>query len=133
MNCFKHTGKEASGACVYCGKLFCSDCLVELHGKNYCRGDIGKVVNEARESRIYSKPNVIVNNNGFAYPYKNKIVALILAIFLGGLGFHRFYVGKIGTGLLWLFTGGLFGIGWIIDIILIITGGFRDSAGMPLR
>ncbi len=46
---------------------------------------------------------------------------------------HRFYVGKVGTGILWLFTAGLLGIGAIIDFILILLGGFRDKAGMPLK
>ena len=64
---------------------------------------------------------------------KNKMVALLLCIFLGVLGVHRFYVGKIGTGLLYLFTGGLFGIGWIIDIILIAVGSFKDQFDLPLR
>lgn len=53
---------------------------------------------------------------------KSKIVALILCFFLGVLGIHRFYLGKIGTGVLWLLTGGLFGIGVIVDFILIIIG-----------
>ena len=59
-------------------------------------------------------------------------MALLLCLFLGGLGIHRFYVGKIGTGILWLLTGGLFGIGWLVDLIVIIVGGFRDKANMPL-
>ena len=52
---------------------------------------------------------------------KNKWVAFLLCFFLGYLGAHRFYEGKIGTGLLWLFTGGLLGIGWLVDLIIILT------------
>lgn len=64
---------------------------------------------------------------------KKKITALLLCIFLGVFGAHQFYVGKIGKGLLYLFTVGLFGIGWIVDIIKILTGSFRDNVGAPLR
>lgn len=64
---------------------------------------------------------------------KSRKVALILCIFLGGLGIHRFYVGKIGTGIIWMLSLGLFGIGWIIDLIMILTGSFRDNTGAPLR
>lgn len=64
---------------------------------------------------------------------KNRIVALLLCIFLGTLGAHRFYVGKIGTGILYLFTMGLFGIGWVIDIVLIAVGAFKDQFDLPLK
>ena len=64
---------------------------------------------------------------------KSKGTALILCIFLGLVGAHNFYVGRIGRGLLFLCTGGLLGIGWLIDIIKIATGSFRDNVGAPLR
>lgn len=65
-------------------------------------------------------------------PPKKRATALLLCIFLGGLGAHRFYVGKIGTGLLWLFTLGLCGIGTIIDLISIICNTFTDDCGNTL-
>jgi TM2 domain-containing membrane protein YozV len=52
---------------------------------------------------------------------------------LGAFGVHRFYVGKIGTGIIYLFTGGLFGFGWFIDALLIAFGKFKDSNGLPLK
>lgn len=73
-----------------------------------------------------------MSDNAFQVEPKNKIVALILCIFLGGLGIHRFYVGKIGTGILWLLTGGLLGIGWLVDIIMIAVGSFKDKSGAAL-
>ena len=57
----------------------------------------------------------------------NRLAALLLCIFIGVFGGHRFYVGKIGTGILWLCTFGLFTIGAIYDLVLIATGEFRDS------
>ena len=63
---------------------------------------------------------------------KSFITALLLCLFLGGLGAHRFYVGIAGTGILWLFTLGLFGIGTLIDFIMILTGSFKDFNGNDL-
>ena len=63
---------------------------------------------------------------------KSRTVALLLCIFVGVLGVHRFYVGKVGTGIVWLLTGGCFGIGCLIDLIMIIVGSFKDKAGAPL-
>lgn len=63
---------------------------------------------------------------------KSKLSAGLLCFFLGEFGIHRFYVGKVGTGILWLFTGGLFGIGWFVDLLTIIFGGFKDSNGSYL-
>jgi len=63
---------------------------------------------------------------------KNWVVCLLLCIFLGYLGIHRFYVGKIGTGILWLLTVGLFGVGYIVDLLLIATFKFTDANGNKL-
>ncbi len=59
-------------------------------------------------------------------------VALLLCLLFGVFGFHRFYVGKIGTGLCYLLTGSWLGIGWLIDVISLLTGNFSDSNGLPL-
>jgi TM2 domain-containing membrane protein YozV len=56
-------------------------------------------------------------------------VTLLLCWLLGFLGVHRFYVGKVGTGVLMLVTGGGFGIWWLIDLVTIIIGSFRDAEG----
>lgn len=78
-------------------------------------------------------PNINENvMTGVEISVKSKMVTLILSIFFGGLGIHRFYVGKIGSGVLWFFTGGLFMIGWIYDIIKIATGTFRDGVELPI-
>lgn len=63
---------------------------------------------------------------------KKKITTLLLAIFLGGFGIHRFYVGKTGTGLIQLFTLGGCGVWALVDIVMIATGKFLDKHGNGL-
>lgn len=59
---------------------------------------------------------------------KSRLAAALLAFFLGGLGIHRFYVGKIGTGIAIILTiGGFFGIWPLIDLIMILVGSFKDK------
>jgi TM2 domain-containing membrane protein YozV len=64
---------------------------------------------------------------------KSFVATLLFVIFLGAMGIHRFYVGKIGSGILMLLTAGGFGIWWIIDFILIVSGAFRDKNGLLIK
>ncbi len=64
---------------------------------------------------------------------KSGIICLLLAIFFGVFGIHRFYVGKIITGILMILTGGGFGIWYIIDIIVIAMGKFTDCGGSYVK
>lgn len=59
----------------------------------------------------------------------SKTNLALFCFFLGGLGVHRFMVGKVGTGILYLFTLGLAGIGVLVDFIMILTGSFKDKEG----
>ena len=64
---------------------------------------------------------------------KSRGVALALCIPLGVFGAHRYYVGKIGTGLLQLVTLGGLGLWWLYDLITIAAGEFRDEEGRKVR
>lgn len=64
---------------------------------------------------------------------KKRLVALVLCLFLGTFGIHRFYVGKTFTGLIWMLSLGLLGLGTFLDIIMIIVGTFKDKDGMSLE
>ena len=68
----------------------------------------------------------------YSYSPKNKFVALAMCLFLGVFGAHYFYVGRKAMGIAYLFTLGMFGIGWMIDIVRIACGTFRDNNGLVL-
>lgn len=60
-------------------------------------------------------------------------LTIILCFFLGVLGIHRFYAGKIFTGIIQLLTGGGFGIWWIIDLVMLLLGKFEDGDGYLIK
>jgi TM2 domain-containing membrane protein YozV len=73
--------------------------------------------------------------------HKSRLVALLLLVFLGGLGVHRFYVGKVGTGILMFlctllaFTvilSPIIAVWLVVDFILILVGSFKDDNGLPV-
>lgn len=105
--------------CQHCGETIDADCVV-------CP-KCGKQVMELRQQR---QTPVVINNTNTNTAHasvrvgmgrmKNKWVAFFLCLFLGILGVHKFYEGKVVLGIVYLFTGGLFGIGWIIDTIVLL-------------
>jgi len=114
----------------------CTNCGREnLIGAAFCTG-CGAPLPQPQPGtppNYYAQPNT----PPYYYPQpcspSSRWIAFILCFFVGVLGIHRFYVGKIGTGVLYLFTGGLFGIGWLVDLIMIACGSFTDMAGLPLK
>ncbi len=105
----KHCGgkiPEAAVICTLCG------CQVETMAKA-------------------EQPNIVINNTNtntntntiagaFGMRARNKWVAFLLCLLLGFAGAHKFYEGKAGMGILYILTGGLFGIGWFIDLISLL-------------
>ena len=64
---------------------------------------------------------------------KSKVTAALLCFFLGTFGVHRFYVGKVGTGVAMIFTFGGVGIWTLVDFIMILMGSFTDANGKKLK
>ena len=116
--------------------MYCRNCGKEIDNKAAVCIHCGVAVNDTASQQpvinvVNNNTNTNVNKN-FGYIHKRKWVAFFLCLFFGYLGIHRFYVGKTGTGIIWLFTFGFCCIGWALDLILILLGGFRDKAGQPL-
>lgn len=64
---------------------------------------------------------------------KGFVPTLLLCFFLGIFGIHRFYTGKVGTGILQLLTLGGLGIWAMVDMIVIACGNFKDKEGLPIK
>ena len=104
---------------------FCKRCGTSILEEAVICPNCGCQVEEIKRAE---QPSIVINNANnntntnvnpamFGVRMRNKWIAFFLCLFFGYFGAHKFYEGKVGTGLLYLFTVGLFGIGWIIDCI----------------
>ncbi|MDR0884673.1 MAG: TM2 domain-containing protein [Oscillospiraceae bacterium] len=110
--------------------MFCPKCGKEIDDAAVVCIHCGVATqNAGAQQQAQVQPQIVINNANTntnvaggvpGLQAKNKWVAWVLCLFLGGLGAHKFYMGKIGVGVLYLFTGGLFGIGWLIDTITLL-------------
>jgi TM2 domain-containing membrane protein YozV len=120
--------------CANCGKelpeqsSFCPSCghPAAAGGPGAAAGGLGAAAGGTAAGPRTSSPGATPDK---AVSPHSRLAALLLCIFLGGLGVHRFYVGKIGTGVAMIFTLGGVGIWVLIDLIMVITGGFTDING----
>lgn len=148
MICSRCSTEFEGNYCPSCGQSTlskkCPRCSTETTGAfcPTCGYSFAQPENAAPPPNYQAPPIIITNANtnnvssGYTHggiSIKSKWIALILCLLFGMWGVHRFYVGKVGTGLIWLFSGGVFAIGWILDLIMIVSGGFTDSAGCFLK
>ena len=103
----------------------------------YCK-NCGSEVNDNAIICIKCGCSLCENNNDLVLQNpqdkspKDWITTLLLCIFLGTIGVHRFYVGKIGSGVAQIFTRGGCGIWTFVDLIMILTGSFTDESGKKI-
>lgn len=99
--------------------MFCSNCGAEIDDKAVVCVKCGCAVSPTARTPVNASS-------------KDWIATLLLCFFFGTFGVHRFYVGKVGTGILQLITMGACGIWTVIDFIMIAVGNFTDNEGKPI-
>lgn len=104
--------KKQTKYCKHCGEKILKEAVICIH--------CGLQVEELKQSERIIINNSNAGSRGYVRKAKNKWVSLALCVFLGVLGGHKFYEGKQGLGVLYMFTAGLFGIGLLVDIITIL-------------
>ena len=126
--------------CPECGATYysksCPECGYNPERKKQLRSPFDDLYQGSQQYQSASSgapyQNTTAAPDGNISP-KSKVTALLLCLFLGYFGVHYFYVGRVLMGLVYLFTFGLFGFGWLIDLALIAAGIFRDSHGRCLK
>lgn len=114
----KHCGTKIPAAAVVCTHCGCQ--VEELKGSNEQPQIVINNANTNTDSNVNTNTNVAVDPAIFGIRAKNKWGAFFLCLFMGYFGAHKFYEGKIGRGILYLCTFGLFGIGWLCDCIVLL-------------
>ena len=111
----KHCGEKIDVDCIICPK--CGKQVEELKPNTTEQPKIEVNVNQ---SSVNTNTNTNAINAGMFKKPKDKWVALLLCFFLGWLGVHKFYEGKVGMGIFYIFTIGFLGIGILIDLIVLL-------------
>ena len=110
----KHCGEKIDAEAVLCIK--CGKQIEELKGG----AEQPKIEVNVSQSQSSVNTNTNTINAGMLKTPKNKWVAFFLCLFAGVFGVHKFYEGKAGMGILYIFTAGLFGVGVLVDLIAIL-------------
>jgi len=116
----EYATKDIMKKCRHCGEQMPEDSFYCLScGNPFDDQQQDFEVLKSRVNNIGKPPKRAIDTS--VGIWRNKWVALILCIFFGAFGIHRFYEGKKITGFIYLFSFGLFGLGWFFDIILLAT------------
>ncbi|MHA1347878.1 MAG: NINE protein [Candidatus Heimdallarchaeaceae archaeon] len=122
--------------CPNCGSSqdpeanFCQNCSAPLHGQTQqpqSQPVAQQPVVMAPAQNVSQVVQVNVQGGQVGPSQKSRLLAFLLCLFFGYIGIHRFYVGKVGSGIVYFLTVGIWGIGWIIDCVVILLGGFKDG------